>query len=235
MSTRPERFLSRLIAVRVLTPLLALGLAGCGGLLSDAPKRELYRVSPQFHFSAGLPRVGVQLLVAVPTATAALDTARIALSRSPESLNYFADAEWTDRAPFLVQAALVEGFEKSAALPGVGPESGGLRADFVLDAAIVNFEAIYDTPNGSPRVLVRLNAKLVRMPDRKIVGQVSVSREANAAANTVPDIVRAFEAALGGAVEDLVTRTVTNRALSERRGSVIPWTRFVQATEGILR
>jgi hypothetical protein len=47
--------------------------------------------------------------------------------------------------------------------------------------------------------------------------------------------VRAFEAALGGAVEDLVTRTVTNRALSERRGSVIPWTRFVQATEGNLR
>jgi cholesterol transport system auxiliary component len=233
MNTRPERFLSRLVAILPLG--LALGLAGCGGLLSDAPKRELYRVTPQFRFVAGLPRVGAQLLVAVPTAPAAIDTARIALSRSPESLNYFADAEWTDRVPFLVQAALVEGFEKSAALPAVGPESGGLRADFVLDAAIANFEAVYESPNGPPRVLVKLNAKLVRMPDRKIVGQVSVSREANAAANTVSDVVRAFEAALAGAVEDLVTRTVTNRALSERRGSVIPWTRFVQATEGDLR
>src|SRR5947207_343967 len=180
MNAPPLRFLSRLITGLVM----ALLLAGCGGLLSDAPKRELYRVTPQFRFAAGLPRVGVQLLVAVPTVPAALDTARIALSRSPESLNYFADAEWTDRAPFLVQAALVEGFEKSAAFPGVGPESGGLRADFVLDAAIANFEAVYDSPNGPPRVLVRLNAKLVRMPDRKIVGNLSVSRDANAAANT---------------------------------------------------
>ena len=89
MSTRPKHFLSRLSAMLVL----AVGLVGCGGLLSDAPKRELYRVNPQFHFAGGLPRVGVQLLVAVPSAPAALDTARIALSRSPESLNYFADAE----------------------------------------------------------------------------------------------------------------------------------------------
>ena len=235
MTAHPQHFLSRLIAIVVLAPLLALGLAGCGGLLSDAPKRELYRVSPQFRFAAGLPHVGAQLLVALPTAPGALDTARIALSRSPESLNYFADAEWTDRVPFLVQAAVIEGFEKSTALPAVGPESGGLRADFVLDTAIGNFEAVYASPNGPPRILVRLNAKLVRMPDRKIVGQVSVSREANAAANAVPDIVRAFEAALGGAVEELVTRTVAIRALSERRRSVIPWTRFVHAIEGSLR
>jgi cholesterol transport system auxiliary component len=232
MTARPQHFLSRLIAIVLLVPMLALGLAGCGGLLTDAPSRALYRVNPQFRFAAGLPQVRAQLLVAVPTAPAALDTARIALSRSPESLNYFADAEWTDRAPFLVQAALVAGFEKSTALPAVGPESAGLRADFVLDTAIANFEAIYDSPNGPPRILVRLNAKLVRMPDRKIVGQVSASREATAAANAVPDIVRAFEAALGGAVEELVTRTIGNRALSERRGSVIPWTRFVHASLG---
>src|SRR5947207_2680591 len=159
MNAPPLRFLSRLITGLVM----ALLLAGCGGLLSDAPKRELYRVSPQFRFAAGLPHVAAQLLVAVPTAPAALDTARVALSRSPESLNYFADAEWTDRVPFLVQAALVEGFEKSAALQAVGPESGGLRADFVLETAIGNFEAIYDSPNGPPRMLVKLNAKLIRM------------------------------------------------------------------------
>lgn len=232
MNPHPQHFLFRMIAFLVLAPPLALGLAGCGGLLSDAPTRELYRVNPQYRFAPGLPRVGAQLLVAVPTAPAALDTVRIALSRSPESLNYFAGAEWTDRVPFLVQGSLVDGFEKSAALPAVGPESGGLRADFVLETAIGNFEAVYDSPNGPPRIVVKLNAKLVRMPDRKIVGQVSVNREAMAAANAVPDIVRAFETALGGAVEELVTRTVAIRALSERRGSVIPRTRFVHANEG---
>ena len=212
--------------------MLAPVLAGCGGLLSDAPKRELYRVSPKFAFPAGLPHVAAQLLVATPTAPAGLDTERIALSRSPVSLDYFADAQWADRVPYLVQTALVEGFEKSAAMPAVGPDSGGLRADFVLETAIGDFEAIYDSPDGPPRISVRLNAKLVRMPERKIVAQMSVSREANAAANAVPDIVRAFDAALGGAIEEIVTWTVTNRALSERRGSVISWTRFVHAIGG---
>jgi len=30
------------------------------------------------------------------------------LSRSAVSIDYFADSEWTDRAPLLVQTALVE-------------------------------------------------------------------------------------------------------------------------------
>ena len=225
MTAHPQRFPSCLIAILMLAP----GLAGCGGLLSDPPKRELYRVTPTVAFRAGLPHVGAQLLVATPTAPAGLDTARIALSRSPVSLDYFAGAEWTDRVPYLVQTSLVEGFEKSAAIPAVGPDRGGLRADFVLETAIGDFQAIYDSPDGPPRISVRLTAKLVRIPERKIVAQISVSREAKAAANAVPDIVRAFDTALGGAIEEVVTATVTNPALSERRGSVIPWTRFVHA------
>jgi len=212
MTAHPQRFPFSLIAILVL----ATVLAGCGGLLTDAPKRELYRVSPKFAFPAGLPHVAAQLLVATPTAPAGLDTERIALSRSPVSLDYFADVQWADRAPYLIQTSLVEAFEKSAAMPAVGPDRGGLRADFVLETAIGDFAAIYDSPNGAPRISVRLTAKLVRMPERKIVARLSVSREANAAANAVPDIVRAFDAALGGAIEEIVTWTVTNRALSDR-------------------
>jgi cholesterol transport system auxiliary component len=218
MTAHPQRFPFSLILIVLLFMGLAPVLAGCGGVLTDPPKRELYRVSPKFTFPAGLPRVAAQLLVATPTAPAGLDTERIALSRSPVSLDYFADVQWADRTPYLIQTALVDGFEKSAAIPAVGPDRGGLRADFVLETAIGDFAAIYDSPTGAPRISVKLTAKLVRMPERKIVAQLAVSREANAAANAVPDVVRAFDAALGGAVEEIVTWTVANRALSERPG-----------------
>jgi cholesterol transport system auxiliary component len=218
MTAHPQRFPFSPILILLLFTGLAPLLAGCGGVLTDPPKRELFRVSPKFTFPAGLPHVAAQLLVATPTAPAGLDTDRIALSRSPVSLDYFADVQWADRAPYLIQTALVDGFEKSAAMPAVGPDRGGLRADFVLETAIGDFAAIYDSPNGAPRISVRLTAKLVRMPERKIVAQIAVSREVNAAANAVPDVVRAFDAALGGAVEEIVTWTVTNRALSERPG-----------------
>ena len=215
MIFRLPRYRPALIWVAALLP----ALAGCGGILSAPPKRDLYRVSPTFAFPARLPHVAAQLLVAAPGAPAALDSARIALSRSSVSLDYFADAEWTDRAPFLVQAALLEGFEKSAALPAVGPDSGTLRADFVLETAIRDFEAVYDSPGGPPRVVVALNAQLVRMPARSIVAQTSVRREKVAAANAIPEIVQAFGMALGAAAQDVVTWTATNPVLSRDHGS----------------
>lgn len=203
---------SRLAAAFIAVALLA----GCGGLLPEPPKRQLYRTTPAFAFAAGLPHVRAQLLVAVPTAPAALDSRRIALSRSTVSLDYFADAEWADRAPFLIQTALVEAFEKSAALAGVAPEGLGLRADFVLETALRNFEAVYDSPDGAPRVVVRLDPKLVRLPELRIIAQGSVTREARAAANSVADIVHAFDVALGEAAQQVVIWAVTNPALSER-------------------
>ncbi|MGC2411613.1 MAG: ABC-type transport auxiliary lipoprotein family protein [Stellaceae bacterium] len=231
MTARPQPHRSRPIAILMLIPLLA----GCGGLLSNPPKRELYRVNPTLTFPAGLPHASAQLVIASPTAPAGLDTERIALSRAPLSLDYFADAQWADRMPFLVQTALVQGFEKSAAIPAVGPDNGSLSADFVLETAIRDFEAIYDPDGGPPRVSVALDAKLVRMPARRIVAQISVSREAKAADNAVPQIVAAFDSALGGAVTEVVTWALSNHALSERRGSLPSPTRLVRASGGAAR
>ncbi len=215
MSTFRSMLRPRLAAVAVLLPLLA----GCG-VLSGPPQRALFRTTPVFGFPTGLPRVSAQLLIAAPAAPAGLDTRRIALSRSPVSLDYFADAEWTDRVPFLVQDALVEGFQKSGSLAAVGADRSGLRADFVLDAAVDDFTAIYDSPDGVPRARVSLNLKLVKMPERNIVAHTTVMREQPAAANTLPDIVRAFDGAVGGAVQDAVIWTVGNPALSGRARSV---------------
>jgi cholesterol transport system auxiliary component len=206
---------------RSLAILLALALTGCGGLLPDPPKRQLYRLEPALTSPAArLPQVPVQLLVAVPLAPSGLDTSRIALSRTPLSLDYFADSEWADRAPLLVQSALIDAFEKSRAVGAVARDSAAFRADFVLETTIRDFQAAYDAPNGPPRVSVALNAKLVKIPERKIVGQTTLSREAAVAANDVPAVVRAFGEALGAAAGDLVAWTVTNPGLSQRRASL---------------
>jgi cholesterol transport system auxiliary component len=197
--------------------LIATLCTGCG-LLSEVPKRQLYRVNPTVSFAAALPHVAAQLLVAVPNAPAGLDTARIALSRSPVSLDYFADAEWTDRVPLLVQSAIVDGFEGSKVVPAVGRDSAGLRADFIIETDIRDFSAVYDSPGGSPRVSVAINVKLIKIPERRIIAQTSTARRQPAAANAVPEIVRAFDVALGAVVEEVVRWAVTNPALSGRRG-----------------
>jgi cholesterol transport system auxiliary component len=214
----------RIAALLMLMPLLA----GCGGLLPTPPERVLYRLNPTIAFARKLPPASAQLLIATPSAPAALDTRRIALVPTPLSLDYFAGVEWADRVPFLVQSALVDGFAKSGAIRAAGPESLGLRADFVLQTAVTEFAAVYDSPNQPPHVRVRLTATLIGMPGRNIVAQTAVTGEAPSAANNVPAVVVAFDSALGSAVRDLVTWTLSNPALPRSHAAVISRTRFVR-------
>ncbi|MBV8492381.1 MAG: membrane integrity-associated transporter subunit PqiC [Alphaproteobacteria bacterium] len=203
---------------------LAIGmaalLAGCGGIFSDTPRRPLYQLKPAVAFAAPLRPVSAQLLIALPNAPAGLDTARVALSRAPMSLDYFADAEWADGTPVLVQSALLEAFEKSGAVPAVGRENAGLRADFILETDLRDFTAVYDSPNAPPRVTVAFTLKLIKIPERKIVAQRVVARQQPAAGTTIPAIVEAFNTALAGAVEETVRWVATVPALSGARASL---------------
>ena len=193
---------------RRLAPSLAIAgallAAGCGGIFSDTPRRPMHQLKPVVTSSAPMRPVAAQLLVALPSAPAGLDTNRVALSRSSMSLDYYADAEWSDSAPLIVQGALVDAFEKSGGFPSVGRDSAGLRADFILETDLRDFTAVYDSPNGPPRVTVGLTLKLIKIPERKIVAQHTVLRQQPAAGTTIPQIVEAFNTALSGAVEEAV-------------------------------
>src|SRR5215471_20226176 len=107
----PLRLWCRVAAAVVM----AVAVSGCAKLLTEAPK-PLFRVTPARDFPPDLPRVSSQLLIDTPQASSGLDTSRIALSNSPIDLNYFADGEWTDPAPRLVQTALLQSFEDSGTL-----------------------------------------------------------------------------------------------------------------------
>ncbi len=196
---------------------MALVLASCASLLGVGPAPHLYRVTPQRSFPPNLPHPPVQLLVDVPLAPAGLDTARIALSRSAVSIDYFADSAWTDRVPLLVQTALLESFENSKAITAIDRETVGLRADFVLQTEIRHFEALYDSPNGPPTVWVAINVRLINPAGREIVAQASFERHEPASANEIPPIALAFDEALGAVMEQIVVWTARDPALSTKR------------------
>ena len=197
--------------------IMALALSGCSGLFGGERPTQLYRVTPVHAFPPDLPHLSAQLLIDVPTAPAGLDTARIALSRSAVSIEYFADSEWTDRVPLLVETDLLQSFENSRAIKPIERESAGLRADFVLKTEIRHFEALYDTGEGAPVVWVAMVARLVNPTSGDIIAQNTFERRERAAENRIPSIVVAFDQALDGVVEDIVVWTARNPALSAAR------------------
>jgi cholesterol transport system auxiliary component len=161
-------------------------------------------------FDRSLPKVDWQLVVGTPVASADLDTTRIALTRSPGVIEYFAKGAWADYAPILLQDKLIESFEASNAIVSVGRDAVGLRPDYVLQSDLRDFQAEFS--GATPTAHLRLAAKLVRMPDRRIVANILTEQKVAAAGNSLPQIVDAFDRAAGQAFEDVVVRVLTAEA-----------------------
>ena len=185
--------------------LSAAGLAGCG-LVPDVNKPlTLYTVKPKVSLPEQPAKVTWQLVVAEPSAERDIDTTRIALSRTANVIEYFADGNWSDTAPKMVQAKMIEAFESTNAIVAVGRDAAGLRADYVLQSDLRDFQADYTAKDGAATAHIRLIAKLVQMPDRRITRTVSAEASAPAGSKDLAAIVVAFEQALGQVLSKIVT------------------------------
>lgn len=198
--------------------LLGLGalslLNACESILpGQGPAANRYRLTPKNTFADGLPTVAWQLVLSQPEADAALDTTRIALMRNPTQIEYYAASTWTDRAPLMVQTLMLESFENSDRIIAVGRRALGLRADYELKTELRELQAEYF--DGQQQAKVGINAKLVRLPEREIVGSQSFEWTVAFAEDSMPVIVQAFDDALGHVLKDLVAWTlITGEAFS---------------------
>ncbi len=208
------------VAALALAVALASSIGGCS-LPGSGDPAQLYVLSPKNTFAADLPKVEWQLAVEVPIAAAGYNTARIALQRTPLTLDYFADAAWSDVAPAMIQTLIVESFENVGRIVGVSRESVTLRPDYVLRTELREFQAEYFGPDGAriPTVRVRVVALLIRMPDRAIVASQSFERTERAAGPDMKAISTAFDEALGGVLKRLVEWTLRAAPPERPRGA----------------
>jgi len=190
---------------------LALGLTSCGGIeLFSGEPAKIYDLSPKSTFDEGLPTVKWQLVVEEPVAGRAIDTDRIAVRRQNFEFGYFSGVRWSDRAPRMIQTRLVESFENSGTIVAVGRQAIGLRGDYDLKSELREFQVDFPPEGGLPVVLVRINAKIVEQPSANIIASQTFEREVEAASESFPDIVRAWDEALGGVMKRLVGWTVVS-------------------------
>lgn len=105
----------------ILTFAATLLLASCVSVLPEAaPASARYQVTDVTIDAGDRAPVSWTLGIEEPEATLAYNTAKIALSREPARVEYYAGGEWVDRAPRLFGAALVRSFENTGVIRGVG-------------------------------------------------------------------------------------------------------------------
>lgn len=221
MVSKPASLIGRRAA---LVGMGGLALAGCESIIpGGGPSPRLYRLTPKSTFPDDMPSVDWQLLVETPYASASLNTVRIGLMPEGTRFDYYALANWTDRAPLMLQGLIIESFENSGRIVAVGREAVGLRPDFVLKIDLREFQAeAFKNPNEhEPRVA--FSVKLVEMPDRLIVASTTIERKGLASPEILSEIIQAWDDALGSALKELVTWTLAagQAAWTARRRPVV--------------
>lgn len=201
-------FRRRLLRAGVVLPLLTL--ASCQLPGSGPPPRE-FRVTPKTTFDENLPQVEWALVVDRPSSDPSFDTTRIARTSGVE-VQYYADARWVDRPPAMIEPQIIQSFRNSGAIKVVAGRRSDVRPDYMLQTTITAFQS---QPRDSepPEARVVLDASLMAMPKRQVVGTTEIGRSVTAQAATLDAIAAAFDDALGKVLKRLVEWTlVTGQA-----------------------
>ncbi|MCR6661348.1 MAG: ABC-type transport auxiliary lipoprotein family protein [Asticcacaulis sp.] len=163
---------------------VAIALTGCVTLLPKTKPAQLYRFGytpemvEQKAEAAGTAGRAVGMAptgIVFGTVTFPQDSAgdRIVTVEGSE-VAYVAEARWTSAASGLFKDAISTGFARGGQTVTLEPR-GPTAANFRLDISVRKFETDYK--RNRPTVSVALDARLIRLSDRMVVGQKFISAD----------------------------------------------------------
>jgi cholesterol transport system auxiliary component len=195
---------------RAATLMLCVGLGACVTLFPKAKPVQIYQfgleTSPAAP-SASSPAAAFNVLRSSTSFTLPADGDRI-LTTDGHDVAYIADARWAGPASVLFDEAEARAFEAAggpARLIRRGDVASGVLS---LRLEVESFEARYaGSDKVAPTVVVEVRGVLVRMSDRKVLGDHSFESHKPATDNRVGAIVQAFDAATSDVLGQVVTWT----------------------------
>lgn len=192
---------SRVAGSAVIVSGLSLLLASCGG---GAAKNDTFGLSSVPDVTGPTAR-GQQILVPEPSALKALDSDQIVIRPSLAEIQYLSRSQWNDRLPKIVQAKLVQAFENTGVVGGVGKPGEGLAIDFQVVTDIRAFEVRTDGPDTA---VVELSVKIVNDRNGTVRAQKVFRGSAPVGGAGNPAFVMALDAAFAGVTADIVAWTL---------------------------
>ncbi|HQS83420.1 MAG TPA: ABC-type transport auxiliary lipoprotein family protein [Alphaproteobacteria bacterium] len=202
----------RSIFMRVSTVFLGcfslLILSGCMNLPKNSEKYKLFYLKT-LPFSekerASLHPVKWQLILEDPSCDGRLNTDRIVVQTSSAEITHVSGARWVDRLPNLIQQLLLNLFENSGQIKGVGTSLDGLDADYVLLIDIRDFELMV---RESKEVRIRIFGKIMRLKDREIVGAKTFESMVPIPQDSFKEVIDAFLTATNRVGKEIVIWTL---------------------------
>ncbi|MBD8097002.1 membrane integrity-associated transporter subunit PqiC [Pseudomonas fluorescens] len=175
-------------AYRMIAPLAFALMSACSILPKPDPS-DVYRLASTQPVSQGAP-VSWSLRVTKPQTSEFLDSPRIAVVPNGDLISSYANARWSDPAPVLLRNRLLDGFQRDGRVTLLSTDETNLQADYELGGQLQAFQSEYH--GTAVEVVIRLDARLVRGSDQRIIASRRFEVRQPVGDTKVPSVVAAF-------------------------------------------
>ncbi|WP_315338779.1 ABC-type transport auxiliary lipoprotein family protein [Pseudomonas grimontii] len=198
-------------AYQMIAP-VALALISACSILPKADPSDVYRLpSAQAVNQQGAP-VNWSLRLAKPQTSEFLDSARIAVVPNGDLISSYANSRWSDPAPVLLRNRLMDGFQGDGRVTLLSTDDTNLQADYELGGQLQAFQSEYC--GSAVEVVIRLDARLVRGSDQRIIASRRFEVHQPVTDTKVPAVVAGF-----GLAGDQLNRQVVEWVVQQGNGA----------------
>ena len=172
----------------MIAPIVLTLVSGCSILPKPDPS-DVYRLVSTQPTTQGTP-VSWSLRVAKPQTSEFLDSPRIAVVPDGNLISSYANSRWSDPAPVLLRNRLLDGFQRDGRVTLLSTDETNLQADYELGGQLQAFQSEYS--GKVVDVVIRLDARLVRGSDQRIIASRRFEVRQPVGDTKVPAVVAAF-------------------------------------------
>lgn len=175
-------------AYQLIAP-VAFALISACSILPKADPSDVYRLASAQTPTQGTP-VSWSLRVSKPQSSEFLDSPRIAVVPNGNLISSYANSRWSDPTPVLLRNRFMDGFQRDGRVTLLSTDETNLQADYELGGQLQAFQSEYRA--SAVEVVIRLDARLVRGSDQRIIASRRFEVRQPVGDTKVPAVVAAF-------------------------------------------
>lgn len=175
-------------AYQLIAP-VALALVSACSILPKPDPSDVYRLASAPAATQAAP-VAWSLRVTKPQTSEFLDSPRIAVVPQGDLISSYANSRWSDPAPVLLRNRFMDGFQRDGRVTLLSSDETNLQADYELGGQLQAFQSEYR--GNAVEVVIRLDARLVRGSDQRIIASRRFEVRQPVSDNKVPAVVAGF-------------------------------------------
>ncbi|MGH8105762.1 MAG: ABC-type transport auxiliary lipoprotein family protein, partial [Arenimonas sp.] len=151
----------------LISSALILSLSGC--FSAGAKNTTVYTPRASTAAANASPTVNWQIRIETPHSSEFLDSTRIAVRRSDNTMQVFEAVRWSDSVPDLLQSHLSQTFNDSGKITAVVGLDNNTASDALLLLEIRQFEAVYEDGDRTASAVISVQANIQSLKSNRVI------------------------------------------------------------------